>query len=85
MLKEAGAKRVIGKSSATIPLCYGGFFLHWFSTKKVFVVIVIQSLQGIVTHGVLSGSALQVGILLLLLLMLVVLASYKFNQSNCLP
>ena len=61
MLKEAGAKRVIGKSSATIHFWYEGFFLHWFSTKKVFVVIVSKSLQGIVTHGVLSGSALQVG------------------------
>ena len=44
---------------ASLP--FEGFFLHWFSTKKVFVVIVSKSLQGIVTHGVLSGSALQVG------------------------
>ena len=54
MLKEAGAKRVIGELALNSLLLAACRF-------KYFNLI---SFKGIVTHGVLSGSALQVNVLI---------------------
>ena len=83
MLKEAGAKRVIGKSSATIPLWHEGFSCIGFQQRKCLSSSWVNLCKALSRMESCLDQLFRW--VILLLLMLVVLASYKFNQSNCLP